>query len=179
MTPWWVVLLESIAALVIGTLLLTDTAATIYVLVVFLGIYWLISGIFDLVGLFVGRGHMPWSLLSGALGILAGIIIVRSPLWSAVIVPATLVWLLGALGIVIGILGIIRGIAGAGWGIGILGVISLLFGILLLSNLLISTGLVVISVAFVAIVGGVFGIVYSLTTLRSSERMLNSGRAAA
>ncbi|MBK7916549.1 MAG: DUF308 domain-containing protein [Chloroflexi bacterium] len=44
--PWWAVLIQGISALIIGILLITNPAMTTIVLVQFVGIYWLISGIF-------------------------------------------------------------------------------------------------------------------------------------
>jgi uncharacterized membrane protein HdeD (DUF308 family) len=164
--PWWLVLLQSIAALIIGILLFTQTAATLYVLVVFLGVYWLISGILDLVSMFTNSHNWPWKLLSGILGIIAGVFIVRNPLWSTVLVPATLAWLLGAVGIIMGILAIIRGIAGGGWGPVLLGVLSLLLGMALFANLALTTGVLVVTAAILAVVGGACGIVMAFMMRR-------------
>jgi uncharacterized membrane protein HdeD (DUF308 family) len=96
--------LEGIAAIIIGLLLLTSPAMTAIVLVQLLGIYWLIAGIFQIVAIFMDSSMWGWKLFSGVLGIIAGILILRHPLWSALLVPATLVILLGLLGITIGII---------------------------------------------------------------------------
>ena len=47
--PWWLLLLEGIAAIIVGILLFTSTEKTLVVLVQFIGLYWLIRGIFDIV----------------------------------------------------------------------------------------------------------------------------------
>ena len=104
-TPWRLVLLGGIASVIIGILLFTDTEQTVFNLVLFLGIWWFIGGIFDLVGLFVDRTQWGWKLFTGILGIVAGLAIVRHPLWAAFLVPATLVWMLGIFGIIIGAVG--------------------------------------------------------------------------
>src|SRR4051794_16325648 len=93
-TPWWLVLLEGISLIIIGILLFTDTDQTVFTLVLFLGIWWFIGGIFDLVSIFMDRSHWGWKLFSGILGIIAGLAIVRHPLWAAFLVPASLVWVL-------------------------------------------------------------------------------------
>jgi uncharacterized membrane protein HdeD (DUF308 family) len=46
---WWIFLLEGIAALIFGALLLTNPAATLVVLAVFLGFYLLFVGVLELV----------------------------------------------------------------------------------------------------------------------------------
>jgi uncharacterized membrane protein HdeD (DUF308 family) len=73
---WWVFLLQGIAALLLGLMLLTSPGATLLTLVTFLGFYW--SGVLSLVQMFVDRS-VPWiwSLLIGIMGIAAGILIVR------------------------------------------------------------------------------------------------------
>jgi uncharacterized membrane protein HdeD (DUF308 family) len=129
--PWWLVLLEGIAAIVIGILLLTNTVDTLFTLILFLGVYWLVSGILQLVGLFIDQRMWPWRLVSGVLGVVAGLLIVRHPVWAVYVVPTTLVWVLAAFGVVIGLSDILRGVAGAGWAAFLFGVLSLLLGVLL------------------------------------------------
>lgn len=175
--PWWLVLLQGIASLVIGLLLLTETGMTILYLVVFLGIYWLISGVFDLVSLFVDRRHWGWKIFSGVIGIVAGLVIVRHPLWSSVLVPVTLVWVLGFIGILIGLTHIVRAFSGGGWGSAVLGLISLLFGVLLLARPLESLAVLVLLVALWAVVGGAIAVVVSFAML-SMERRAEPGSQA-
>jgi uncharacterized membrane protein HdeD (DUF308 family) len=157
-----VVLLEGIALVIIGVLLFTDTEQTLFTLVLFLGIWWFISGIFDLVTLFVDRTDWGWKLFSGVLGILAGLLIIRHPIWAGFLVPASLVWVLGLFGIIIGIVALIRAFQGAGWAVGILGVISLILGIILLgANMGVAIATVIVVGALWAIAGGIAAIAYS------------------
>ena len=158
-TPWWLVLLEGIAAVLIGVLLLTEPGATLFTIVVFLGVYWLVTGVLDLVMLFVDRSQWGWKLFSGIIGIVAGVAVVRHPWWATVLIPTTLVWIIGAIGVVIGIVSIIRAFTGGGVASAILGVISILLGALLLFNTEMSTVVLLYAVAIWAIVGGIFGIV--------------------
>jgi uncharacterized membrane protein HdeD (DUF308 family) len=159
--PWWLLLLEGIAAVLIGILLLTETKSTLYTLVVFLGIYFLITGILDLVMLFVDQSQWGWKLFSGIIGIVAGVIIIRDPIWASVLVPTTLVWLIGAAGVAIGIIAFVRAFTGGGWAAAILGLISLLLGGLLLFNTVASTVVLIYLVAIWAIIGGVLAVVGS------------------
>lgn len=132
---WWVFLLQGLAGIVLGIMLLTEPAATIVALTTFFGFYWLITGVLSLVHVFVGRAsHRVWSLLSGILGILAGLLVLRHPLLAAVTVPTVLIIILGAQGFVMGVLEIIAAFKGGGFGSFILGVINLILGVLLLSS---------------------------------------------
>jgi uncharacterized membrane protein HdeD (DUF308 family) len=132
---WWVFLLQGLAGILLGAMLLTAPGATLLVLTTFLGFYWLIMGVLALVRVFVDRS-VPWiwSLLVGIVGILAGIFVLRHPLLAALTVPTALVIILGVLGLVMGVFEIIGGMTGAGIGSFILGVINVLVGLLLLSS---------------------------------------------
>jgi uncharacterized membrane protein HdeD (DUF308 family) len=137
---WWLFLLEGIAAIVFGVLLLTAPGATLVAMALVLGFYWLAIGILELVRVFVDRS-VPWiwSLLIGILGIVAGILVLNHPLFAAVVLPATLVVYLGILGLVVGAFGVIGAFAGGGIGSFIFGGINLLIGLLLLGSPLAAT----------------------------------------
>jgi len=132
---WWVFLLQGIAAIILGILMFTAPGATLLVLVTMLGIYWLVMGVLSFVRVFVDRS-VPWfwSLLIAIVGIIAGLAVLKHPLIAALAVPASLVIIIGVLGVVIGVLDIIGGITGGGFGSFVMGVISVLIGLLLLSS---------------------------------------------
>jgi uncharacterized membrane protein HdeD (DUF308 family) len=132
---WWVFLLQGIAAILFGLLLITAPAATLVALTVFLGFYLFITGVLELVRVFTDRS-VPWiwSLLIGIFGIVAGVLVLNHPLFAAAMLPATLILYLGILAVVIGITEIIGGLSGGGMGSFIIGAINLLIGILLLSS---------------------------------------------
>jgi uncharacterized membrane protein HdeD (DUF308 family) len=169
-TPWWLLLLEGIAALIIGILLLTETGVTLYTIILFVGAYWFVTGIIDLVMMFVDHRQWGWKLFSGVIGIIAGLAVLRHPAWASVLIPTTLVWLLGFLGIVLGVASLVRSFMGGGWSAAILGVISILFGALLLFNTVAATNVLIYLVAIWAIIGGIFAIVASFW-LRSHPEM--------
>ena len=157
--PWWVVLIEGIAAIIIGILLLANPRITTAVLIQFLGIYWLIVGIIDIVRIFLDSSMWGWKLFSGLIGILAGIAIIQYPLWSSLLVPTVMVWVFGFFGIIIGVIGLIQAFQGAGWGAGILGILSILFGLLLLTNAFIASLTLPFIFGILAIVGGLAALV--------------------
>ena len=132
---WWVFLLQGLAGILLGVMLITAPGATLVVLATFLGFYWLITGVLALVRVFVDHS-VPWlwSLLVGIVGILAGMFVVRHPLLTALTVPTALVIILGVQGLVMGVLEIIGGLKGGGLGSFVLGVINVLVGLLLLGS---------------------------------------------
>jgi uncharacterized membrane protein HdeD (DUF308 family) len=159
--PWWLVLIGGIATVVVGLFLVFVPAETTLVLVQFLGLYWLISGVLSLVSIFVGRSQWGWKLLSGLLGVVAGFIIIRHPAWSAVIVPTTLVVVVAALGIIVGIAFIAQAFTGGGWGAGILGAMSIILSLVLFLSPFFVTALLPLVLGAIAIVGGICATVAS------------------
>ena len=134
--PWWLVLLEGIALIFLGVFLVLAPGATTILIVQFLGFYWLFSGILYIVLIFMPDRdmHWGWLLFKGILGIIAGLIVLEHPLWSAILLPTVLVILLGLNGLIMGILGLVAAFRGGGWGAGLLGAISIIFGLILLGS---------------------------------------------
>jgi uncharacterized membrane protein HdeD (DUF308 family) len=136
--PWWALLIQGILAVGIGAILLwapAKTAANTYqLLIFFLGIYWLIGGIMDLVHLFTDRTAWGWKLFMGVLSILAGFYILAYPAAAAVVIPQAFVLVLGIWGLMQGAISLLLAFRGGGWGIGIPGVLSIIFGVILLAN---------------------------------------------
>lgn len=157
--PWWLILIEGVALILLGVLLISNTAVTTVVLVQLIGIYWLIAGIFKIISIFQDNAMWGWKLFAGILGIIAGIIVIRHPLWAPVVAGAALVIVLGIEGIIIGVVGLVQAFKGAGWGAGILGVVSILIGILLLANVWLFTFSLPWVIGILAIIGGIIAIV--------------------
>jgi uncharacterized membrane protein HdeD (DUF308 family) len=156
--PWWIPLIEGIALIIVGILLFTNTAAATEVLVLVLGIYWLIAGIMELVSLFIDRSAWGLKLLGGIIGIWAGLLILQHPLRGALALGFAIVIILGIQALILGVINLIQAFRGAGWGIGILGVINIIFGIILLGNVWVAAILPWV-LGGLAIVGGIVAIV--------------------
>ena len=90
--------MNGIFAIFIGILLLTNPLASMVVVVTFIGIYWLVTGIFALVGIFIDSSMWGWKLFMGILGVLAGIMVLQHPMWSSFLLPAVLVVVMGVNG---------------------------------------------------------------------------------
>ncbi len=159
--PWWLVLLNGVAVLIIGVLLLTSPAATVIVMVQLLAIYWLIAGIFQIVAIFIDSTGWGWNLFAGLLSIIAGVIILReNAIMGALVITSVFVLILGIQGLIYGGISIIQGFQGhTSWGQVILGVLSIIFSIYLLSNIWL--GVVALPWVFgiFAVVGGIMAIV--------------------
>ncbi len=160
---WWLVLLRGIVLSLFGVLLLTAPGATLSSLVIFIGIYWFIHGIFSLVGIFVGRSSLHWGLLllDGMIGILAGVFVLNHPLFTAFLIPTTLVIVLAVFGLLMGTINLLQGIKGDGAGAVVLGIINVLFALFLLSH----PAMVAMFASFLPITIGILGIVGGVSLL--------------
>lgn len=163
--PWWLGVIGGALNILLGLLLLTVPVKTVLVLVLALGYYWVFSGISILVHMFIDRQAWGWKLFSGALSILAGIYILRYPLISAVTIPAIVILFLGIQGLIVGALSLVMAFKGGGWASGIMGVLSLVFGGILVANYasLSSIASLVWIVAIVSLAGGVMQVIQAIT----------------
>jgi uncharacterized membrane protein HdeD (DUF308 family) len=161
--PWWVILLQGIALVILGLLLLTSPGATLLILVQFLGLWWLIQGLFQIISIFLDSSLWGWKLFAGILGIVAGIVMLQHPLWSAILVPAIAIIILGIQALIFGVVELVQAFQGGGWGIGLLGALSIIFGIVLLAHPLIGVAVLPFVLGGFGLVGGIAAVVAAFT----------------
>jgi uncharacterized membrane protein HdeD (DUF308 family) len=106
-----------------------------------------------------------WRAVTGILGILAGIVVISHPLFSAILVPAMLVTLVGILAIVFGLVRLFWAMK-EGWGAALAGVLNILLGLLILGHPLLSIVTLVYLIAILGIVGGI-ATIYLAIKMRS------------
>lgn len=159
--PWWLLLIDGIALIVLGILLFINPSMTSKILVTFLGIYWFVAGILKIIHIFMDRTLWGWKLFAGVLGILAGLLILGNVALSTILTGATLVILLGFLGLFFGTAEIIQAFQGGGWGSAILGAVSILFGILLLLNAWVTTLALPAILGTLSVIGGIAAIAFA------------------
>jgi uncharacterized membrane protein HdeD (DUF308 family) len=168
---WWLLLLQGIAAILIGWWLLTRPIGTTLVLVQFLGLYWLVAGVVDVIRSIVEKdsGHRVWQLFGGLIGIMAGMFVLNNPIFAGVLTPAVFLWIMAFAFIINGVVQIFLGNQEAdsgerdrSWGSFFVGLFYALFGLLLLAMpLLASIATVVLSAGILGIVGGIGMMVFS------------------
>ena len=136
--PWWLMLINGILALTIGAVLLWAPAKTkveVYqLLIFFIGFYWLIQGVFDIIAIFIDHSMWGWKLFVGLVSIVAGASILMYPVASALALPKIFVLVMGIWGLMYGTILLIMAFRGGGWGAGILGALGIIFGIVLIVN---------------------------------------------
>lgn len=161
-SPWWVVLLEGIFAIIVGLFLLYSPAITTVILIQVLGIFWLAGGILSVLGAFVFSGNRMWKLLSGILSIIAGIVILTYPIYSPFIVLTLFVIFIGVWAIISGAVKLVSGLKGEGWGTGILGIVTIILGLLLLANTLVGALALPWVFGIFLVIGGIGGVIGGL-----------------
>ncbi len=147
--------LGGIASIIFGILLLTWPGATLSAIMLLVGLWWLVQGIFMIFSIFIDRSKWIWKLTGGLIGIFAGILVLQHPLLIPVIGTITLTLVLGILGMSMGILAVIAALVGDGWGTGILGIVSIIIGLLLIFNVLIGGVVLLFGTAFLMIISGI------------------------
>lgn len=152
--PWWLVLVWGILAVLIGFMLVGSPLVTSFYLIIFMGAYWFVGGIFTLVSLINDRENMGWRLFLGIISILGGCAIMTYPIYSSLLVLTMMVFLVGFWGLLIGATKLFEAIKFHDAGAGILGVLSIIFGMILLIYPYAAAYSLPLVVGFIAIFAG-------------------------
>lgn len=130
---WWALALRGLAAVLFGLLTFLVPGITLLTLVLLFGIYALADGAFNVIAFFRSFGHHWALLLEGVIGLIVGILTFAWPAVTAV----ALLYLIAFWAIFTGVFEIIAGIRlrkviSNEWMLLLMGLLSLVFGILIL-----------------------------------------------
>jgi uncharacterized membrane protein HdeD (DUF308 family) len=130
---WWALALRGLVAVLFGLLTLSLPGITLITLVLLFGAYALVDGVFNVIASFRVVSHHWAFLCEGIVGILAGILTFAWPAITAIV----LLYLIAFWAIVTGVFEIIAGIhlrkaITNEWLLVVMGVLSLLFGVLIM-----------------------------------------------
>lgn len=162
---WWLILLRGIAAVIFGLLTFAWPGLTLFTLIIFYGVFALTDGVFALIAAVKSGAPAPrwWLALVGVLGIGAGVVTL---MWPGV-TGIALLYLIAGWAIASGIFQIVGAIRlrkeiEDEWLLGLSGVVSVVFGLLILAF----PGAGALGIAFAigafAVLHGVFLIALSL-----------------
>jgi uncharacterized membrane protein HdeD (DUF308 family) len=131
---WWVLALRGILGIVFGIVALVYPGITLDVLVIFLGAYAVVDGVFALFTAIGGDGKdRLWYVLEGIIGIGLGILVFAYPGIS----ERALIYVIAAWAILTGVLEIIAGFElpiSREWLLALAGLASVVFGVLVFFN---------------------------------------------
>lgn len=130
---WWALALRGLVAVLFGLLTFFVPGITLVTLVLLFGAYALVDGVFNIIGFFRVASHHWALLLEGVIGILAGIVTFAWPAITAI----ALLYVIAFWAIFTGIFEIVAGIhlrkaIANEWLLLVMGLLSLLFGGLIL-----------------------------------------------
>ena len=164
--PWGLVLVEGILVALFGLLLLVAPGASLFFMVQLLGLYLFIAGIFRIISIFIDSTSWGLKLIAGVLCLIAGLAVLRHPLWSTISAPAGLVIIVGFLSMLQGAAGLVVAFQGGGWGMGVLSVLGILFGLILVINPLIGVAALPFILGIFMLIGGVGAVVQAFRMRR-------------
>jgi uncharacterized membrane protein HdeD (DUF308 family) len=180
---WWMVALRGVAAILFGILAIIWPDITVGVLVAFFGAYALVDGVFAIVAAFQADDtDRWWHVAEGVLGILVGII---AWVWPG-LTALSLLYFIAAWALVTGVFEIIAAIRlrqqiTNEWLLILGGVLSVLFGILLLFRPRESAIALVTVIGIYAIIfGGILlGLAFRLRGMRGDRGLQGGDQAQA
>ncbi|MCJ7545276.1 MAG: DUF308 domain-containing protein [Deltaproteobacteria bacterium] len=160
---WWLILLRGIVLVLLGILFLTRPAATLTLVIWFLGAYWFVDGIVTLVKSIKGRKtikYWGWGIFVGIIGIIAGLLVFSHPVAATLLTTTFLVYFLGFAAMISGISSIVTGISlrkkiSNEWSMVFGGVVWFLLGLLLVAHPLVALLVYIYTVGILAIIGGI------------------------
>lgn len=167
---WWVLLIRGIVLIILGAYTLFQPGMSLVAFTQVLGVFVIVDGILAIVAAVMGvTESRGWTLLRGVLGILVGITVFAHPVLFGTLAAMTLLFMIAAQAIICGVLEIVAAIRGRkeieGEGLLILaGVLSIILGLLLLSNPFMS------SIALIRLIGA-FAIVFGVALITNSFRL--------
>jgi len=157
--PWGLVLVEGILVVLFGLLLLGAPGASLFFMVQLLGLYLFIAGIFRIIDIFIDSTSWGLKLIAGVLCLIAGLAVLRHPLWSTMAATTVVAVIVGFLAILQGIAGLVVAFQGGGWGMGVLSVLGVLIGFILVINPLIGVATLPFVLGIFMLIGGVGAVV--------------------
>ncbi|MEU4573257.1 HdeD family acid-resistance protein [Nonomuraea sp. ATR24] len=167
-STWWLVLIRGIAAILFGILALIWPGITLLVLVVFFGAYAIVDGIFSIFsGFRHGARSRAWPIFIGVVSVLAGIVALVWPgITSLALLYVVAFWAIfhGIAEIVDGIQ--LRKVIDNEWMLIVGGILSVIFGVLLL----IWPGAGLLTLAWLI---GIFAILYGIAMVALAFRVKN------
>jgi uncharacterized membrane protein HdeD (DUF308 family) len=160
----WPLLIKGGLAFIVGAILLWSPAKTkvnTYMLLIsILGIWWLVSGIIDIVSIFTDRKALGRRLFMGIVSIIVGGYILMYPIATGLVLPMIFVLVLGVWAFIEGLVLLFMTFKGAR----ILGVLTIILGIILLGTYAMpGVGLTFIWVgAICGVIGGIIMVIRAL-----------------
>jgi uncharacterized membrane protein HdeD (DUF308 family) len=162
---WWSFVLRGLVALIFGIVAIIYPAYVFAFLIYFFAVFAIIISALMLVAGAAAGGGERWPVIGlSIIGILIGIFALFAPVYFAILI----IYLIAFWALITGIGDLVAAFSGvgSGWGrllLGLLGIVSLIFGILLLFYPLLGGATLVFVLGIYAIVFGILGIIFGFS----------------
>ena len=166
---WWMVALRGVLLLIFGLFMFTwGRGPTLLALIQVLGAYWLVGGVFDVAQGVMGKTKQDksrvWAVIGGIISIVAGFFVMGHPAISGLMAGTYLAVFMGISAMIVGVAQIFSGRKGMrSLGSFVMGIFSLVFGLLVMMNPLITQAVVVTLLPFWAVLAGLSTLLSSFT----------------
>jgi uncharacterized membrane protein HdeD (DUF308 family) len=160
--PWWALLSGGIIVVILGVLLLIFPKTTASYLFLVLGLVAIVGGIIAIASIVRDRALWGWKVL-------AGLVLTGQPLFSAYLVAAIALWILGALIIIAGLALIIVAFWYSSWAYGAGGALCCILGLALVLVAAVGPLVAPWVFALAAIAAGILAIVYAFRMRREGS----------
>lgn len=166
---WWMLLLRGVLAVLFGLAALFWPGETLFVLVLLIGAYILVDGVFAIVGGIMDSSRRWVLLIEGILGLVAGLILLFNPGFGALV----LLYVIAFWAIITGVMEILAAISlrreiDNEWMMILGGALSVLFGVILA----VLPGAGLLSLTWLI---GAFAIIFGITFIVLGFRVRNLG----
>ncbi len=175
MAPLWLLIMEGVAAIVIGFFFLFQPVSTLMAIGILLAVFWLIHGISTLLSLIWNREVWGWKLVIGAFGVIVGLSILQAPLAGTAALSVALVILLGAYGLIAGSVEIYMGIDERNAGKTVIGVLTFFFGFVFMLYPVIGLSIIPWMLGLFSIFSGVVILFITFAFNQTSHELQSSG----
>ncbi len=171
---WWLPLIRGILLILFGAVMFAWPGATLLSLITFLGAYWLVGGVFDVVQGIVGETFRSrtWLVIGGLISVLAGFVVMSQPVLAGFATTNFIVYFIAIATIVAGVTQLLAGRDGNfTWGSFFLGVLYIIFGAIVLFNPLLTGATLIWLLPVWAIVTGILSIVAAFMLRRVDDHI--------
>lgn len=171
--PWWVTLLRGVVLLAIGIVFIYSPRVSANVSIRLLGATLLFFGSLTVLELLMGeyKENRGLHLLLAIVAIITGLFMLTHTIIAGALTLTTISILLASALLIVGIMNLAFGLRGDGWAVSLLGVVSLILGIILLIRPLKAGVVLPLAFAVIAAVGGVILILISLWELIKGKQV--------
>lgn len=165
--PWWAALLRGIVLLAIGIVFIYSPRVSTNVSIRLLGATLLFFGSLTVLELLMGeyKESRGLHIILAIVAIISGLFLLTHTIIGGALTLTTISILLASSLLIVGIMNLAFGLRGDGWAVALLGLVSLILGIILLTNPLKAGVVLPLAFGVIAAAGGVVLVVISFWKL--------------